>query len=282
MGIPDFIYCELLRPKPLKALANGVLRSMIPKTVRIHGATVVLNPTDPVVSGALMLRLYERGETRFFRRVYRPGMTFLDIGANVGYYTALALQISNGDGRVIALEPEPVSFEYLTHTVAKNGGSNVICLRKAAGRQRSQQTLYISQDNRGDNRLYPHEFHTDTCRVDVVPVDELLDELGVPSVDVIKMDVQGYEGHVIAGMLSTIKTSARLAVLLEFWPTGLRRAGSDPCAVLRALKDCGLTLFELAAEAHVIPVRDDVALVERLSGRRYTNLAAAKGVDLAA
>jgi hypothetical protein len=110
----------------------------------------------------------------------------------------------------------------------------------------------------------------------------LLDELGVASVDVIKMDVQGYEGHVIAGMMSTIKASARLVVLMEFWPTGLRRAGADPCAVLRALKECGLTLFELAADANVIPVRDEAALAERFSGRRYTNLAAAKGLDLAA
>lgn len=281
MGIPDFIYGELLRPKPLKALVNGVLRSMIPKTVRIHGATVVLNPTDPVVSGALMLHLYERGETRFFRRIYRPGMTFLDIGANVGYYTALALQMSNGNGQVIALEPEPESFGYLESTVTRNDGSNVICLQKAAGRQRGQQVLYISRDNRGDNRLYPHELHTQTCPVEVIPIDDLLDELGVASVDVIKMDVQGYEGHVIAGMLSTIRASARLVVLMEFWPTGLRRAGTDPCAVLQALKECGLTLFELAADASVVRVRDDAGLVERFPGRRYINLVAAKGVDLA-
>ena len=88
--LAEFVYCYLLRPWPLRQLTNWTIRKLLPKQVEIHGATVVLNPTDPVVSGALHFGVYEKAETRFFQSACRDGMTFLDVGANLGYYTALA------------------------------------------------------------------------------------------------------------------------------------------------------------------------------------------------
>jgi FkbM family methyltransferase len=208
-------------------------------------------------------------------------MTFLDIGANVGYYTALALRMSDGEGRIVALEPDPNSFEYLEQTVKRNGGLNTTCVPKAAGVRRDRLPLYLSKDNRGDNRLYEHEFQTETCLVEVAPVDELLDELGIDTVDLIKIDVQGYEGHVVRGMASAIRHSDQLVIMMEFWPDGLRRAGSDPLGLLRTLREWGLTLFMLTPGGSLIPVPDDQTLIERFPGRRYTNLVAVKGMDRA-
>src|ERR1700743_2415223 len=98
----EFVYTVLLKPAPLRKLANASIRALPPRTLHRHGATVVLNPNDPVVSGALTFGGYEIPETKFFLRVCRPGMTFLDIGANVGYYTALALACMQGQGKIIA------------------------------------------------------------------------------------------------------------------------------------------------------------------------------------
>ena len=63
--LAEFVYCYLLRPWPLRQLTNWTIRKLLPKQVEIHGATVVLNPTDPVVSGALHFGVYEKAETRF-------------------------------------------------------------------------------------------------------------------------------------------------------------------------------------------------------------------------
>ena len=84
MTAAEFLYTVVLRPRPLRSLANTVLRLLVRPELHIHGCVVALNPHDPVVSGALTLGVYEKAETRFFRFACRPGMIFLDVGANVG------------------------------------------------------------------------------------------------------------------------------------------------------------------------------------------------------
>src|SRR5580704_1223481 len=105
MTVAEFLYTVALRPKPLKAIANAVIRRCIPRQVTRHGAVIVLNPNDPVVSGALTFGVYEKPETAFLLSVLRPGMTFLDVGANLGYYTALAIARVGKQGKIVALEP---------------------------------------------------------------------------------------------------------------------------------------------------------------------------------
>ena len=276
----EFIYTVVLRPPVLRKCANATLRSIIPRSVKCHGATIVLNPTDPVVSGALMLRSYEKTETSFFLRTCRPGMTVVDIGANVGYYTALALSRMQGRGRIIAFEPDPENFRYLQQTVAANNGFIATCLQKAVSDSAGSMTLYTSRDNRGDNRLYANELCTDACQVDVVPVDTALAELGIQQVDFIKMDVQGYEAHVIGGMVQTLRNSSPIIVLSEFWPYGLRAAGSDPVHMLEFLEQLGFELYELTYNREPVRLLDHNGLVERFCERRYTNILALKGTTL--
>lgn len=94
-----------------------------------------------MVSGALTLGVYEKAETRFFRSACRPGMIFLDVGANVGYYTALAMRTLQTEGAIVAMEPDPDSFSYLRKTVSANGPAKVTCVPKAAAAQSGQATL---------------------------------------------------------------------------------------------------------------------------------------------
>src|SRR5438128_9773985 len=90
MTIAEFIYTVLLKPKSVKSAVNSVIRMFLPQTVRYGPISVVLNPKDPVVSGALMLHVYERSEMTFVERSLRHGMTVVDVGANVGLYSALS------------------------------------------------------------------------------------------------------------------------------------------------------------------------------------------------
>jgi len=276
MTIPEFIYTVLLRPKPLRKLSNALIRAALPRQVRRDGAIVILNPNDPVISGALTLRLYENSETRFFKSVCRPGMTFLDVGANIGLYTALALPRIGGTGRVVALEPDRESFECLRRTVLANLAGNVTCIRKAAADYSGFTKLFVSEDNRGDNRLYPNELSTGSYEVEVTPLDILLNELSIGTVDLVKIDVQGFEGHVLRGMRGTIARSPELMILMEFWPHGLQCARTDPAELLTDLEDMGLRILELKSGGGLQPVKDHQALIEKYPGQQYTNLVATK------
>ena len=270
--LAEFVYCYLLRPWPLRQLTNWTIRQLLPKQIEIHGATVVLNPTDPVVSGALHFGVYEKAETLFFQSACRDGMTFLDVGANLGYYTALAARAVGPNGRVLAVEPDPDSFGYLEQTIAANAVGNVEAFPVAASDAPAILPLYISTDNRGDNRLYASDEERPQVEVNARPLDALLREKKIETVDLIKIDVQGYEPKVIAGLRETITASPNLTLLTEFWPQGIDEAGEDANEFLQTLRELGLTLHELQPDGSLAELTDDTDLIARHQGRRYTNL----------
>jgi FkbM family methyltransferase len=150
-------------------------------------------------------------------------------------------------------------------------------LQKAASDHTGRMTLHTSSDNRGDNRLYANELCQGSCEVEVEPVDSILMANVIEAVDLTKMDVQGYESHVLAGMKDIVRNSTKIVLLSEFWPDGLRRAGSDPARYLLDLQALGLNIFELTDEAEIVPVTNPDELIRRFPGRRYTNVVGLKG-----
>src|SRR5258707_9828272 len=145
MTIAEFVYTVLLRPRLLRRAANATIRAMLPERVRVGEATVWINPDDPVISGALTLGVYERGEIAYFRSKLGADMTFIDIGANVGLYSAIALSTRGFRGRVLAVEPHAESRLYLQKTIESNAaaatGAAQICGLAASDRPQTL-TLY--------------------------------------------------------------------------------------------------------------------------------------------
>ena len=279
--LAEFVYCYLLRPWPLRQLTNWTIRKLLPKQLQIGEATVVLNPNDPVVSGALNFGVYEKAETKFFQTACHSGMTFLDVGANIGYYTAIAARAVGPNGKVIALEPDPESYKYLKQTIAANAVGNVQAFPFAASDAPATLPLYISHDNRGDNRLYQPGVDWPKIEVEARPIDALLAENDIETLDLIKIDVQGYEPKVITGLSETIRRSPKLTLLTEFRPKGIRDAGGDARTFLQFLRDLDLTLYELKADGKLTKLKDDDDLIARHQGRRYTNLVGRKQADRA-
>jgi FkbM family methyltransferase len=269
MSFAEFVYTVVLRPKPLKAIANAAICLCIPPKLKRHGALIILNQNDAVVSDAITLGVYERPETSFFCAVCQPGMTFLDIGANIGYYSALAAVRIGRHGRIIALEPDPENFRYLQKNVAVNGADNAVCIQKAAAAESGTLRLHVNKENRGDNRLYANDLCDTSYEVEVDTVDALLEDCGVKRVDLIKIDVQGFEGHVLRGMRKTIRRSNDLILLTEFWPFGLRCAGTSPEDFLFELEQSGLCLYELTPKVSLARLTDKKAFIERNPGRKY-------------
>ena len=104
--IPEFIYCYILRPWPLRDITNWIIKRLLPIKVKIGKYFLYLNPNDPVVSGAIFFNVYEKSESKFIKSSCFEGMNILDIGANIGYYTALFSHLAGVNGTVIAVEPD--------------------------------------------------------------------------------------------------------------------------------------------------------------------------------
>ncbi|MEW6028689.1 MAG: FkbM family methyltransferase [Chloroflexota bacterium] len=286
MSLAQFIYTEVLKPRPLRVLTNAILLRIIPRVTRVGPARVYLDPEDPVLSGAVALRVYEPSELYFFQKHCRADMVLVDIGANVGLYTALAMHSLNANGRIVSVEPRPQTFAFLERNIAENrraDGPRADALNMAAAAEHGARLLFQNPENKADNRLYANSGQNwEGIEVESGPLDAQLEALRIQQVNFVKADVQGYEQMALRGLRQTLHRSERVILMTEFWPKGLRDAGGDAPSYLQELTDLGFKLYELkeTPRGKLVPIEDWERLIHNLPGRKYMNLVGLKGYNI--
>jgi FkbM family methyltransferase len=272
------VYTILLKPRWLRALAQAVIKRMIPPQMDIGDVRLVLNQNDAVLCGALALGCYERHEVELFRAMLRPGMRVLDVGANIGLYTAVSAKAIGPGGRIIAIEPERRNCELVRETILVNGFTNVTVVQAAISDATGKGSLFLCNDNKADHRIFDSADGRSTVPVDLTTLDDLVAAQGVGAVDVMKMDIQGSEAKAWRGMRRMLEASPNLRILMEFWPWGLARSGDDPAALLADIRRLGFRLYmRHARRRRMIEVTDDVELASRKLERQHANLLVQRG-----
>ena len=259
--LPQFIYTKILSPRPLRAATNAILRRMIPERIVLPtGETLLLNQDDPVVSGALSLGAYENAMTRTFLERLGPGMTFVDIGANLGYYTVLACGTV---GRIVAFEPSVDNVAILRKNVDANGATNVTVVPSGIGDTVETRRLSLDADNKGKHSLVEGAGRSE--EISVTTLDRARAERGIERVDLIKMDIEGWEAHAFAGMRETLRRD-RPTIFFEYAPARIKIAGGDPFAMIRSLGRLGYDLFAIDERtSKLVPVADGDTRLRRLT-----------------
>lgn len=181
----------------------------------------------------------EAYELELFRTALEPGMTVLDVGANIGYYAAHAARAVGPTGRVHAFEPDPRTAESLRENMLLNGLSNVTVHENAVSAGAGSRELILSgtASHSGFRRTMDEDTIVGSTTVKTVALDDVLDGA---SVDVMKMDVEGEEPFVLRGMERTLAASPRLRLFVELAPITLEAAGSSVdefLSLLRSLFD---------------------------------------------
>jgi FkbM family methyltransferase len=196
---------------------------------------------DQIAKEAFFGGLYEPPVTRVVQRFAAPGATIVDVGANWGYFTLVTAAAVGPAGRVIALEPEPRLHAALEHNVRLNQFQHVTTAAVAASSIEGTLTLagYRDHDaNRGVSRVIDgSSAERPSYRVAATTIDTVT--AGCPRVDLVKIDVEGAEDAVLAGMQVGLSTGRYRAVVLELHPALLRARGVDPDLCLRQLRDAG-------------------------------------------
>jgi FkbM family methyltransferase len=185
---------------------------------------------DRFVGEQIALNRYEPYESLLFVHLVREGQFVVDVGANLGWYTLLASAAVGEQGRVLALEPHPAHVAVLSANIALHEIDNVEILAAAAGREAGEVMLFENDENLGDHRVWgyaPGERHRPHGMVPVVRLDTLPD---MDAVDLVKIDVQGYDFPVLQGLERRLASRRPLTLLTEFWEWGSVAAGSDPRA----------------------------------------------------
>jgi FkbM family methyltransferase len=150
----------------------------------------------------------------------------IDLGANVGIFTKVLAECSK---HVYALEPEPENFRQLQENM--KSFDNVSLYNMAASNMTGTEILHTSLINNGMHRLYQSAlcFGGQQIPVKTIRVDDLImeQEKVNEKIDLIKMDVEGFEYFVIVGMFNLIKRD-KPVIISEFHPESIRESGANP------------------------------------------------------
>ena len=181
----------------------------------------------------------ESTTTELLSAFIKQGMTFVDVGANVGYFTLLAASLG---ARVVAYEPTPAVYKRLRENVELNGLQNVSLLNAAVAEKAGTLTFHQSPDDPEANSIFGEG---ECIEVEAVALDEDLSRRSIQHVDLLKIDAEGAEPLVLAGAAKLMRSERPPVMVIEVNPYCLRNAGSSVEALLELIKASGYRCSEI-------------------------------------
>ena len=241
-------------------MLDRVLSTLRPLTVR--GKGFVFDRVTPrqgirqaTVAGAYAMRLdlaniihrqiymgcFANAMTRWTRALLPAGGTFLDVGAHAGYFSLIAADRVGRDGRVFAIEPNPVVFSTLRAHLTANGISQVAACNWGLAGHEGSAVLYVprAESCRDYNSTLLRRPDWTAIEIVVRRLDDCLDNWGVERIDLMKIDVEGAEPRVLAGGAKHLARGVVRHVMIEINGPRLVEAGSSPAALVDDLGALG-------------------------------------------
>ncbi len=228
--------------------------------------------------------IWEPPVTRFIIDNLCEGDVFVDVGANIGYFSLLASRAVQADGFVVAFEPQPKLAEFVRHSLEMNAYRPISCVRSIAiGEREEIGILGHVANSSGSSSLAPGfgDGSRPAIHVAVAPLDIALADVQeatgrriIPSM--IKIDVEGFEYSVWRGMQKTIASTADLIVIMEFSPSRYVAAGQDPAQFIQEILSCGFSIVNLGRDGTESPFHLD-AIPEIIESNDFVDLVLRKG-----
>jgi FkbM family methyltransferase len=215
---------------------------VMPLVLPWYGGTTV----DVILGNDNSLCLYvcgsfEPNEFAFLDEILKPGMVFVDAGANDGYYTLFAASKVGPAGRVVAIEPSSRERVNLRRNMQRNNFENIWIVTEALGAASGEADLRLAHDKHSGHNTLGRFAHDDVTaarpeRVTVETLDAITTRLALPRIDFIKIDVEGAEANVIAGGSATLKAMQPI-MLMELSDRALRAQGHSAEELLATLRE---------------------------------------------
>src|SRR4029077_12193213 len=195
----------------------------------------------------------DHAERRLLKTILSAGDVVVDAGANIGIYSEFLARVCGAAGLVHSFEPSPENFERLQCATRKL--SNVRVCQAGVGERSGKSTLYLSDKLNVDHRTYSTETESrKSVPVDIVALDDYF-KAG-ERVDLIKMDIQGYELQALRGANRVLADNPSAKLLLELWPYGLKQAGASWLELLDILQSKNMGLVQITING-LTPFRAD-------------------------
>lgn len=207
------------------------------RKIERDGLTLELDISD-ICQWSVYFGFFDPSHAAFARHC-EIGATVLDLGANIGLTALLASKLVGPTGRVVAVEPYPSNFRLLTENIARNGARNTRAINRAIASKRGVVTMASGpQGNRTNAKVTD-----DGYELPAETIDSLVEELAITSLDLVKLDIEGYEMKALEGALETLRAQ-RPSIFIELSDDQLVENGTSASEVVGFLQDLGYSVAE--------------------------------------
>lgn len=227
-----------LRAAKWLGIENNTYRRRLANNLYIN-----VNPSEHIQQQLFWYGYYEKELGDLIKKILRPGNVFLDIGANIGYFSLLAGN-HEPTAKIIAFEPVGSIFKKLEENISINTVQNIKAVNSGVGDKNEEREIYISaEDNLGMSSFQkPGSYSGKTEMISVITIDEWIKSTALSKIDLIKLDVEGNELAALKGMHKTLQ-NFKPAVIVEINPETLFQFGLTAADILNNLGQLNFRAF---------------------------------------
>lgn len=266
----------------MATLANNIFRMVWPSTniIEVQGSKMFIdvNEKNPglrqTFQAYAMNRIHEETTTNIFRKIIKPGNIFLDLGANIGYFSLLAAKLTGENGKIFSFEPEPKNFYYLQKNIEVNNYKNIYPFQKAVSDKNGEIELFICEYDSGHHTIkqyegvevYSHGRPTEnrSIKIDAVKLDDFLADKA-DHIDVVKMDIEGAEALAVEGMKHLLEKNKNIKFLMEFFPLFIKKMGNSPEKLIKTLmEELKFNIFVIGHDYSMEKEKTDFVKIEKI------------------
>ncbi len=211
------------------------------KVDQIFGYKIKLDLVD-YIQRSVYLRTFEPQESAWVKNYLKPGMTFVDVGANIGYFTLMAASLVKSHGVVLAFEPSPYAFNRLDQTVKNNHLTQVKTVQSGLSDSTGAIKLFVPKLPGNHNSTMIANDESDAIEVPIQRLDDYLSANAITEIDFMKIDVEGFEPNVIRGAAKYLEARKIKAILCEFNKYWLTANNSSPDLLFKEIIGYGFRL----------------------------------------
>jgi FkbM family methyltransferase len=215
-----------VRPAPLAGLLARAFCLNRRRYISTSRGTFYLNPVSQL-GWEVTKSEYEPEMRTTLERYLSPGATFIDLGANEGYFSVISSRLVGQSGRVFAIEPQSRLKDVIEKNLAANDCTNVTVLQRLVSDKPGTAKLYITPSmNTGGSSLYrPNRYPLPSESIPSYSLADLLAELRIEHCDLMKVDIEGAEWEVFMPAAEVLRRGVLRNIALETHPSILAKRG---------------------------------------------------------
>jgi len=209
-----------------------------------NGLKIYLELSNPLTWDLVLGKDVEKDVKDQFLQNINVGDTVIDVGAHIGEYTLLGSKLTGSEGIVISIEPDHDTVKSLKENINLNNFRNCLILEKAIGEKVETKVLYKINDE--DVYAYLDPFVENKklkkhSEIQVTTIDVVISSNNIDTVNLLKIDVEGFEHEVLLGCENSLKQDKIKKIIVELHPQYLKSKGKDEALIYSFLKQHGFT-----------------------------------------